>query len=220
MADRLFTISRALGVAILAGAAGGAGGCLSGHTYVLEKPSVSPVEARYGTVSVREVESSTTIEGEQREHFRSALIDALTPAAPDAAANVTADAGSTSGTGGAGGAGGAGRSENFSPDSPPLVLEYRFVLHESGSGPVRIGAFLVSLFGVPVNALGTGAVGVEATFYDVQGRRLAHIVVDGPIDGPGGSTDSGLATAAEQISRFTHETFGANVEPPTVGVSP
>jgi hypothetical protein len=100
------------------------------------------------------------------------------------------------------------------PRGEGLTLEYRFVLHDPGSGAARFGAALVSLTGVPTGALGAGTVGVEVTYKDAAGRPLARILADGPIDGPFGSTQDGLATAAKSIAAYTRTAFAPSEDAP------
>jgi hypothetical protein len=88
-----------------------------------------------------------------------------------------------------------------------LIIEYRFVLFDAGSPAARVGAGVASLAGSPFYGLGDGALGLDVTFTDVAGRVVGHIVVDGPISGAFGSAESGVATAAASIARFTKANF-------------
>lgn len=163
--------------------------CQAGHTYVLEAPRLAePVSC--GGLMVRAVgEPVASVDTEHARAFEDALVEALIAARPDAE--------EAQGGGEAAAGHGAGM----------ITLEYRIVLHEQGNGPLRFGAFFVSLVGIPVTNAGEGDVGVEVTYLNEQGTRLAHIVVDGPIDGPVSGTHDGLGTAAEQIAAFTRERF-------------
>lgn len=88
-----------------------------------------------------------------------------------------------------------------------VSIDYRFVLHDEGSGAARVGATIINLVGVPTGSLGNGTLAVEAVFRDRSGREVARILADGPIDGPFGSTEGGLDTAAESIATFAKTLF-------------
>lgn len=90
-----------------------------------------------------------------------------------------------------------------------LTIEYRVVLRDDGSTATRVGAAIVSLTGVPTGSLGNGNLGIDATFKNREGREVARVLADGPIDGPGGSTKGGLTTAAASIAKFTKDSFGS-----------
>lgn len=157
-----------------------AAGCQSGRIYELTRVHADAAPVSAG-VCVREGESPIQIDGEHRDHFQKALAGAL------AARSVEAEL-----------PGGG---------VPDITAEYRFVGYDPGSGPVRFGAFLVGLFGVPTGALGMGALAVSVRYFDRDGREIGQILADGPIDGPLGSTKNGLETAAESIARYTTEHF-------------
>lgn len=92
-------------------------------------------------------------------------------------------------------------------DSGDLSIRYRFVLYDTGSTAARVGAGVASLAGSPFYGLGDGALGVDVTFTSADGRVRGHIVVDGPISGAFGSTESGLASAAASIAKYTKANF-------------
>ena len=165
------------------------GACQAGHTYVLDAPRIADPVSCDG-LSVRPAAAqSAEVDDEQTRAFEDALVGALVAARP--AADEAQGGGETTAGAGAG----------------TVTLEYRVVLHEKGNAPMRFGAFIVSLVGIPVNNAGEGDVGVEVAYLDDRGARVAHIVVDGPIDGPISGSHTGLGTAAEQIAAFTRERF-------------
>lgn len=131
-----------------------------------------------GTVLIRRAASHVEVDAELAERFEAKL-----------AARLARDAGLTE------------------AEDADLVLEYRFVLFDSGSTAMRLGAGAASLLGSPFYGLGDGAVGVDVNFVDREGRGLARIVVDGPISGAFGSSGGGLDTAASSVSKFTARHF-------------
>lgn len=152
--------------------------CQTGRTYVLE--SMPPAE-RVRTVTLRESDSTADLDPDLRQRFALKLADRI---ATDEQLNpppldVAADG--------------------------QLTIEYRFILNDPGSKTTRVTAAVVSATGVPVGALGEGAVAVEATFIDEDGQRIAHIIADGPIDGPVANTGTGLDTAARSIATFARD---------------
>ncbi|MEK6702055.1 MAG: hypothetical protein AABZ53_07320 [Planctomycetota bacterium] len=88
-----------------------------------------------------------------------------------------------------------------------LVIQYRFVLYETGSTAARLGSGVASLAGSPFYGIGDGTVGIEATFTDALGHPMGRILVDGPIAGAFASADSALDTAATSIARYTRANF-------------
>lgn len=91
--------------------------------------------------------------------------------------------------------------------SEDLVIGYRFVLFDSGSAAARVGSGVASLVGSPFYGVGDGALGVEVTFSDAAGNTVGHILVEGPISGPFGSPESGVAAAAGSVAKYTKATF-------------
>lgn len=88
-----------------------------------------------------------------------------------------------------------------------LVIEYRFVLFDQGSGPLRVGSGLAALAGSPIYGIGDGAVGVEVVYLRPSGERVGHIVSDGPIAGAFASTGGALDTAAGAVADYTKANF-------------
>jgi hypothetical protein len=91
------------------------------------------------------------------------------------------------------------------------AVDYRFVGLDPGNAPVRIGAALVGLLGVPTGSLGQGSLAVDAVITQRAAPSQTPVgdppsqvrfLCDGPIDGPGGSVKGGLKTAAESVAKF------------------
>lgn len=80
-----------------------------------------------------------------------------------------------------------------------LVIQYRFVLFDKGSTAARLGSGVAGVIGSPFYGIGDGTLGVDVTFSNPQGNLLARIVVDGPVTGVFGTTDSGLNKASIAI---------------------
>ena len=90
---------------------------------------------------------------------------------------------------------------------PDLVIQYRFVLFDTGSSAARIGSGVASLAGSPFYGVGDGTLGVDVIFTDPAGTALARIVVDGPVSGVFGTTDAGLNKASLAIVNYTKMFF-------------
>ena len=88
-----------------------------------------------------------------------------------------------------------------------LIIQYRFVLFDTGSTAARIGSGVANLAGSPFFGLGDGNLGVEATFSDSMGNTLGQVVVDGPISGAFASAESGLGVAAASIAKYAKANF-------------
>lgn len=104
-----------------------------------------------------------------------------------------------------------------------LVVEYRFVLYDTGSTGARLGSGIASLAGSPFYGIGDGSVGIEVVYRQSDGRAIGHIITDGPIAGAFGSTSGALDTAASAVAAYTKLNFtcpacgkmGVTAEKPT-----
>lgn len=92
-------------------------------------------------------------------------------------------------------------------EPPDMIVQYRFVLFDQGSGAVRVVSGLTNIAGSPIYGLGDGAVGVEVIYTKPDGTRIGHIVTDGPISGVFGSTSSAIDSAASSVAKFTKANF-------------
>jgi len=90
---------------------------------------------------------------------------------------------------------------------PDLILQYRFVLFDQGSGGARVASGITNVIGSPVYGIGDGAVGVEVTYLKPDGMKVGQIVTDGPIAGAFGSTSGALDAAALSVARYTKMNF-------------
>lgn len=88
-----------------------------------------------------------------------------------------------------------------------LVVQYRFVLFDQGSGVGRVGSGLAGLAGSPVYGIGDGAVGVEIVYKRADGTTIGQIVTDGPISGAFGTTSGALDSAALAVAKYTKANF-------------
>lgn len=193
--DRRATLAtRAVpGVALLALLAG----CQPGRTYVLDAPAgvlAHPDPARAAgfraDIVLRQLPGSISLTPEQMEHFRTEIARRL---ATDPRLTIhTAPAGQEPTVGAVG---------------PLYALDYRFVGLDPGNGPVRVGAAIVSLIGVPTGSLGQGALAVDVSMSGRDGADRVRFLCDGPIDGPGASVKSGLETAAESVAVYVQSRF-------------
>ncbi len=90
-----------------------------------------------------------------------------------------------------------------------LVIQYRFVLYDTGNTAARIGSGVANLAGSPFFGIGDGSLGIEATYSDSMGNILGQIVVDGPISGAFASAEGGLDSAATSIAKYAKANFVA-----------
>jgi hypothetical protein len=88
-----------------------------------------------------------------------------------------------------------------------LVVQYRFVLFDQGSGVGRVGSGLAGLAGSPVYGIGDGAIGVEIVYKRTDGTTIGQIVTDGPISGAFGTTSGALDSAALAVAKYTKANF-------------
>jgi hypothetical protein len=92
-------------------------------------------------------------------------------------------------------------------DTPhSLTLEYRVVGIDAGAAVARTIYGVVS-FLIPITGLGDGGLGVEASFHDSSGQRLARVFALGPVEGAFGSLEAGLRTAASSVAKFARLHF-------------
>ena len=91
--------------------------------------------------------------------------------------------------------------------SADLVLKYRIVNYDAGSGAARVGSGVASLVGSPFYGVGDGSVGVEVMYADRSGKSVGRIVVEGQISGAFGSTDAAVDSAASMVAMYTDEHF-------------
>lgn len=164
--------------------------CRSAYTYVLEGPNetaMARIENAPRLITLVPAEHVSEVNPDLDQHFRAEF------------ARIIADRNAKS-------ADPIEITPSNEPESAASVrLTYRVLLVEPGSSGVRVGAFLVSLVGAPVNSLGEGNVGVEASFTTPDGTPIARILADGPIDGPLADRRSGLTSAAKSIAAFTSQ---------------
>jgi hypothetical protein len=92
-------------------------------------------------------------------------------------------------------------------DPPDLIVQYRFVLFDKGSGPARVVSGLTNIAGSPIYGLGDGDVGIEVLYLKPDGTLIGHIVTDGPISGALGSTSAALDSAAASVAKYTKANF-------------
>lgn len=92
-------------------------------------------------------------------------------------------------------------------DPPDILVQYRFVLFEQGSGATRIVSGLTNVAGSPIYGLGDGSIGVEVIYLKPDGTRVGHIISDGPITGAFGTTGSALDAAAVSVAKYTKANF-------------
>ncbi len=90
---------------------------------------------------------------------------------------------------------------------PDLILQYRFVLFDQGSGGARVVSGITNVVGSPVYGIGDGAVGVEVTYLKPDGTTVGRIITDGPIAGAFGSTSGALDAAAGSVAKYTKMNF-------------
>ena len=92
-------------------------------------------------------------------------------------------------------------------EPPDILVQYRFVLFEQGSGASRIVSGLSNIAGSPIYGLGDGSIGVEVFYLKPDGTRIGHIITDGPISGAFGTTGSALDAAAASVAKYTKANF-------------
>lgn len=132
----------------------------------------------HGHIALSRMESTSTVDAKANEEFEAKLTD-----------HLRTDVGASIGV------------------PPDLVLQYRFVLFDTGSTGARVGSGLASLAGSPLYGIGDGSVGVEVVYKRPDGTTLGHIVTDGPISGAFGSTSGALDSAAAAVARYTKANF-------------
>ena len=131
-----------------------------------------------GHIALARMESTQMVDARANEEFEAKLTD-----------HLRSDVGASIGT------------------PPDLVLQYRFVLFDTGSTGARVGSGLASLAGSPLYGIGDGSVGVEVVYQRPDGTKLGHIVTDGPISGAFGSTSGALDAAAAAVAKYTKANF-------------
>jgi len=92
-------------------------------------------------------------------------------------------------------------------DPAELVIEYRFVLYDTGSEAARVTSGVAGVVGSPFYGIGDGSIGVEVTYATPDGARVGHIVTDGPISGAFASSDSAMDAVATEIAKYTRKNF-------------
>lgn len=152
--------------------------CQAGRTYVIES---MPPRFAVDAVAIREGASTADVDADLKAHFERTLRERLANDDHPVPPALRVD------------------------DGAPLTVEYRFILNDPGSAATRVGAAIVSVAGVPMGALGEGTVAIDVVYRDADGHEISRIIADGPIDGPVGTSKSGLATAARSIAKFTRE---------------
>lgn len=90
---------------------------------------------------------------------------------------------------------------------PDLVIQYRFVLFDQGSGAARTLSGIANLAGSPVYGAGDGAIGVEIVYARPDGAQIGHIISEGPISGAFGSSSSAIKSAAAAVADYTKANF-------------
>lgn len=97
-------------------------------------------------------------------------------------------------------------------DDAPVTITYRFVYNDAGNPAVRVGSTITNIAGSPLYGLGDGAVALEVTYLNRDGKSIGRIVTDGPISGALGNPDEALKTAAKAIAAYTKTNY-ANMVP-------